>query len=243
MIDPLQQIEAAWEFIANAYDIEPREFFEREAPTNGFKHPLVMAIHYIWKRDPKIVAALAASDQARQELERNTRERVQLHIEEVVLARRERDRRHGLQLKAEAEVSRLTAALAQTREALATLVHKVHGDPRYEAVWVSYHVHGGRYSEPTYSAELDAARAALTTDAHEHKLDCDEYHRHVAPRCCALDCWCRVARQDWAPLTPELLRQLAKEVRTFKDEPDIWQFRPDILAIRLEEAATALEQR
>lgn len=24
----------------------------------------------------------------------------------------------------------------------------------------------------------------------EHKLGCDEYHQHIAPKCCSLDCWC-----------------------------------------------------
>jgi hypothetical protein len=24
-----------------------------------------------------------------------------------------------------------------------------------------------------------------------HKLSCDEYHAHTAPRCCAPECWCR----------------------------------------------------
>lgn len=23
-----------------------------------------------------------------------------------------------------------------------------------------------------------------------HKLDCDEYHQHEAPKCCATTCWC-----------------------------------------------------
>lgn len=38
----------------------------------------------------------------------------------------------------------------------------VHADPRYLAVWQSYMIHGGRYTEPTYTAELEAAKAFLT---------------------------------------------------------------------------------
>lgn len=48
--------------------------------------------------------------------------------------------------------------------ALRALVEKldiVAADSRYEAVWVSYMVHGGRYSGPTYSAELEAAKLLL----------------------------------------------------------------------------------
>ena len=47
---------------------------------------------------------------------------------------------------------------------LGTLVRKldaVHVDSRYKAVWESYMLHGGRYREPTYTAELDAARKLL----------------------------------------------------------------------------------
>lgn len=28
----------------------------------------------------------------------------------------------------------------------------------------------------------------------KHVLDCDEYHAHVAPKCCSSDCWCTVDR-------------------------------------------------
>lgn len=28
-------------------------------------------------------------------------------------------------------------------------------------------------------------------DIYPHKLSCDEYHCHAAPKCCANDCWCK----------------------------------------------------
>lgn len=28
-----------------------------------------------------------------------------------------------------------------------------------------------------------------------HKLDCDKYHAHHAPECCASDCWCHELRE------------------------------------------------
>jgi hypothetical protein len=31
----------------------------------------------------------------------------------------------------------------------------------------------------------------LHTDERKHKLGCDEYHAHEAPRCCDRACWCR----------------------------------------------------
>ena len=47
---------------------------------------------------------------------------------------------------------------------LGTLVRKldaIHEDPRYKAVWESFMLHGGRYTEPTYTEELERARAVL----------------------------------------------------------------------------------
>ncbi len=49
-------------------------------------------------------------------------------------------------------------------KALRTLVAKldaVHADPRYAAVWTMYQVHGGRYTEPTYTVEFQQAKDAL----------------------------------------------------------------------------------
>lgn len=50
----LAEIDAVWRDIANGYDIEPRAYFEREAPKNGFRYPLAQAFHHIWKREPKV---------------------------------------------------------------------------------------------------------------------------------------------------------------------------------------------
>ena len=38
---------------------------------------------------------------------------------------------------------------------------EIHDDPRYKAVWESFMLHGGRYTEPTYTEQLEAARAYL----------------------------------------------------------------------------------
>jgi hypothetical protein len=43
--------EAAWAMLLNCYDVEPREYFEREASINGFRSPLAQAIFHIHKRD------------------------------------------------------------------------------------------------------------------------------------------------------------------------------------------------
>lgn len=49
--------------------------------------------------------------------------------------------------------------------ALSRLVRKleaVHEDPRYKAVWESYMIHGGQYTEPKYTEELKGARELLS---------------------------------------------------------------------------------
>lgn len=44
------EIDAAWFSILHGWDIEDREYFEREAPGNGFKYALAQAVHHMWKR-------------------------------------------------------------------------------------------------------------------------------------------------------------------------------------------------
>ncbi len=50
-------------------------------------------------------------------------------------------------------------------EALVAKVRAIEQDPRYRTVWESFAMHGGRYSEPTYTAELKALEAALEAKA------------------------------------------------------------------------------
>lgn len=61
-----------------------------------------------------------------------------------------------------------TSALQTERDTyclvLGTLVRKleaIHEDPRYKAVWQSFMLHGGQYTEPTYTEELEAAQKIL----------------------------------------------------------------------------------
>jgi hypothetical protein len=49
-------IDKFWSMLHNAWDIEPREYFEKEARENGFDSPLAMAAHYMWKREPSVAA-------------------------------------------------------------------------------------------------------------------------------------------------------------------------------------------
>lgn len=46
-------IDKFWFAVHNSWDIEPREYFEKEARKNGFDSPLAMAVHYMWKREVK----------------------------------------------------------------------------------------------------------------------------------------------------------------------------------------------
>lgn len=63
-LPPEQQIDRFWEMLENCWEIEPREYFEKEAPENGFGSPLAMAVHYMWKREPKVAQALADEREA-----------------------------------------------------------------------------------------------------------------------------------------------------------------------------------
>lgn len=54
-------------------------------------------------------------------------------------------------------------------EELVVRLEEVHEDPRYEAVWISYQTHGGRYTEPTYTKQLASAKALLSGSGQEEK--------------------------------------------------------------------------
>lgn len=57
-----EELDSVWADIAAGWDIEDRAFFEAEvAKGNGFGSALAMALHYIWKRDPKVAAAVEAA--------------------------------------------------------------------------------------------------------------------------------------------------------------------------------------
>lgn len=59
--------------------------------------------------------------------------------------------------KAEREKVELAEALRN----LVTRLDFIHADPTYAGVWQISQLHFGPYTGPTYTAELDAARAAL----------------------------------------------------------------------------------
>ena len=52
-VQACQQVDSAWKAIEYGWDIEPRSYFEDQAPKMGFSSPLAMAIHYMWKREVK----------------------------------------------------------------------------------------------------------------------------------------------------------------------------------------------
>ena len=53
MIEPMdERTNAAWTMIENSYEIEPRSYFEKKYGAQA----LEIAIHYIWKRNPKVAA-------------------------------------------------------------------------------------------------------------------------------------------------------------------------------------------
>lgn len=63
---------------------------------------------------------------------------------------------------AETEVRRLREALTELVEAL----DEVHDSAAYQAVWVMYQVHHGKYTGPTYTNPHMKARAALAKEPH-----------------------------------------------------------------------------
>ena len=48
-------IDGFWEHLYNAYNIESREELEKEAEKSWYPpNPLVVALHHVWKREPKV---------------------------------------------------------------------------------------------------------------------------------------------------------------------------------------------
>ena len=60
------RIDQFWFMVRNCFDIEPREFFEENAEKSGDWSPEGMAVHYIWKREPKVAAAEKLLEAARE---------------------------------------------------------------------------------------------------------------------------------------------------------------------------------
>ena len=52
-------------------------------------------------------------------------------------------------------------ALEEALGALVARLDLIHDNEEYQGVWVLHQVHGGKYEGPTYTAELDQARAVL----------------------------------------------------------------------------------
>jgi len=57
-----RHIDRAWAMLANCYDIESRDECERSPLTHDGFLPLEMAIHAVYKRDPKVSAVAAERD-------------------------------------------------------------------------------------------------------------------------------------------------------------------------------------
>ena len=64
-----KQVDGFWEHLHNAFDIESRAEIEEDAKDNwNPPNPLVAALHYIWKRNPKVVDLLADNKRLREAL-------------------------------------------------------------------------------------------------------------------------------------------------------------------------------
>lgn len=60
--------DAFWQMVECGWEIEPRDYFEKEAPAMGYGSPMAMAAHHMWKRDPKVAAVEQERDQLREAL-------------------------------------------------------------------------------------------------------------------------------------------------------------------------------
>lgn len=63
------ELAQVWVQLGNTYDIGPRSYFEREAPLTGTWSPVVMALHHVWKREPKVAALQAEIAQLKADIE------------------------------------------------------------------------------------------------------------------------------------------------------------------------------
>lgn len=94
-------IDKFWAMLDRCFAIEPREYFEKEARTNGFDSPLAMACFYMWKRQPKeavnlrVTAEEQAADETRLSQPAGTRD-VWKAVTEVVLKEIERQAAFGM---------------------------------------------------------------------------------------------------------------------------------------------------
>jgi hypothetical protein len=68
-----QRLDKFWAAVYNTFDIETREYFEREAPKSGNWTPEEMCVHHIWKRDPRVTELTARMLRAERKLEDATR--------------------------------------------------------------------------------------------------------------------------------------------------------------------------
>ena len=87
IIDSLQaERNAFWAMLHRCWDIEPRSYFEEQAPKNGFDYAPAMAVHYMWKRDTNTTEA---ASNMKAELIKRVRERAIMqrrHLSDVGFA-------------------------------------------------------------------------------------------------------------------------------------------------------------
>jgi len=104
------------------------------------------------------ISRLVGERDARQEDSDTYKAAMKLYFEQSISE-------HNAKVEAMARATAAEARVAQLETALNGLVNRLdeaHADPRYKAVWTIAQLHGAPYSGPTYTAELAAARTALS---------------------------------------------------------------------------------
>lgn len=69
------------------------------------------------------------------------------------------EKEHAPETEGALQIERDVYCLALSR--LVRKLEEVHEDPRYKAVWESFMIHGGKYTEPTYTEEFESAKKML----------------------------------------------------------------------------------
>lgn len=67
--------------------------------------------------------------------------------------------------------AKVEEGVRQAARALVDKLELIHADGQYMGVWTSYMIHGGNYTGPNYSAELEALKSALAASPSGERVD------------------------------------------------------------------------
>lgn len=131
-ITAMEQVQGFWSEVARRWHIEDRAYFESEAQRAGFGSPMMMALHHVWKRDPK-VAELEAERDAALERSRIDQRQCDEMTDTAAKAIQERDAALARLWEVEQQVTVLKRGIERIENmAVDDMAHKDHASARYE---------------------------------------------------------------------------------------------------------------